>query len=129
VADFQSEHGPAVQLRNRLVLGMTVALALAILWLTLRPATPGSGPPWNDKISHAVAFGALVAPSAIWQRSWLVWIAPLAVALGATIEIVQPLFGRDGEVADFAADLAGVALVIAVTALISARARNGRSSP
>jgi VanZ family protein len=118
-----------MQLRSSIVLGMTVALALAILWLTLRPASPSGGPQWNDKISHALAFGALVAPSAIWRRAWLVWIAPLAVTLGAAIEIVQPLFGRDGEVADFAADLAGVALVIAVTALISARARNGRSSP
>jgi VanZ family protein len=99
---------------------MTVALALAILWLTLRPATPGSGPPWNDKISHALAFGALVAPSAIWRRPWLVWIAPLAVALGATIEIIQPLFGRDAQISDLAADLAGVALVTAVTGLISA---------
>jgi VanZ family protein len=69
-----------------------------------------------------------VAPSAIWRRSWLVWIAPLAAALGATIEIVQPLFGRNAQIADFAADLAGVAAVIAVTGLISARGRNARAS-
>jgi hypothetical protein len=129
VDGFLSEHGPEVQPRSSIVLGMTVALALAILWVTLRPAGPSSGPPWNDKISHALAFGALVAPSAIWRRSWLVWIAPLAAALGATIEIVQPLYGRDAQISDLAADLAGVALVLAVTALISARARNGRSSP
>lgn len=107
---------------------MTVALALAILWLTLRPATPGSGPPWNDKISHALAFGALVAPSAIWRRSWLVWIAPLAVALGATIEVIQPMFGRDGEIADFITDLVGVVAVVAVTGLISGRGWNGGAS-
>ena len=89
----------------------TVAIAGLIAWATLSPPGPPGPPvPYVDKIGHAVAFAALVAPLA-WQRPrFLVWLAPLALFYGGFIEIIQPGFGRSAEWADFAADGAGVAI-------------------
>ncbi len=64
--------------------------------------------PYIDKVGHATAFAALIAPLAWhWPRA-LVWGAPLALLYGGVIELVQPGFGRSAEWADFWADGLGV---------------------
>jgi hypothetical protein len=93
-----------------ITVALTAAIAGFIAWATLSPpGPPGPALPYIDKIGHAVAFAALVAPLA-WRRPRaLIWGAPLALLYGGVIELIQPGFGRSAEWADFLADGIGVA--------------------
>lgn len=88
---------------------LSLGLAAVIGVLTLMPvAFVPEGPDGVDKIYHALAFAALVFPTAS-LRPRLLWaVAPLALLYGAAIEIIQPHVGRSGEVADLIADGLGV---------------------
>lgn len=96
--------------RRRAALAATAALAAAIFWLTLTPPQPGPVGPLSDKAYHALAFAALIFPSALLYRRALPWLLPTAALLGAAIELIQPAVGRSGDLADFLADLAGLAI-------------------
>lgn len=107
---------------------LSLGLAAVIGVLTLMPvAFVPEGPRGVDKLYHALAFAALVFPTAS-LRPRLLWaVAPLALLYGAAIEIIQPHVGRSGEVADLIADGLGVAIGIGlgllVRRLLSWRAR------
>ena len=95
-----------------LALVATLLLTGVICWLTLTPQafqTPPSALPL-DKVAHALAFGALIAPSAVLRPRYLWWTLPAAAALGFGIELIQPWVGRSREWADAGADLVGLAL-------------------
>lgn len=88
---------------------ITLVLGGVILWLTLGPAGgPGGGlrHPY-DKVAHALGFAALVLPTAVLQPRALLVVLPLALGLGALIEVVQPYVGRGRELADLVADVLG----------------------
>lgn len=91
-----------------------VAAVLAtalLLWGTLSPQAPAmaGGLAMADKLWHAVAFwGWAGLVSYGWARSAAV-IMVAALGLGGLIEYVQPLAGREAELADLGADLAGAA--------------------
>jgi hypothetical protein len=105
--------------RHRLALSLTIALSIAILWLTLRPQTlPDFGSLPLDKIAHLVAFAALILPTAWLYPRALVVTLPLAVLLGAAIELLQPLVGRGRELADFLMDLVGLGAGIVLGAVL-----------
>jgi VanZ family protein len=66
--------------------------------------------PGSDKLHHLLGFAALTLPCAIlWPRA-LYWLLPAAMLFGGAIEIIQPGIGRNGEWADFYADVAGATL-------------------
>ena len=65
---------------------------------------------------------ALIFPGALLYLRSLIWLIPAALVFGAAIELVQPLVGRSAEMADFAADVVGVACGL-VLGLISRRWR------
>lgn len=93
--------------------GLTLGLAVIIGWLTLTTSAPTApdGPPGIDKLYHGIAFAALVLPSATLARTRVAWgAACLVVLYGGGIEIVQSMVGRNAELADFVADIAGVAI-------------------
>lgn len=96
--------------RRQAALAATAALASAILWLTLTPPQPGPVGPLSDKAYHALAFAALIFPSALLYRRALPWLLPTAALLGTAIELIQPAVGRSGDLADLFADLAGLAI-------------------
>ncbi|MBZ0122822.1 MAG: hypothetical protein K8F31_02950, partial [Roseovarius sp.] len=87
------------------------AFTAAIVALTLGPVSPSPPMPVDhaDKLWHALAFFAWAAVvTAGWR--WPGWrVLVVAAAFGGAIELVQPLTGRDAELADLAADLAGAA--------------------
>jgi VanZ family protein len=56
-----------------------------------------------------IAFASLIFPGALLYLRSLIWLIPAALVFGAAIELVQPLVGRSAEVADFVADIVGVA--------------------
>jgi hypothetical protein len=91
---------------------LTLLIGAGIGWFTLTPPGEGSTPlPLTDKQLHALAFGLLVLPVALTRPRALWWLAPLALAYGAMIELIQPSVGRSGEWADLWADALGIALV------------------
>lgn len=111
--------------RHRLAVSLTIALSIAILWLTLRPQTlPDFGTLPLDKIAHLIAFAALILPTAWLYPRALVVTLPLAVVLGASIELLQPLVGRGRELADFLMDLVGLGLGIVLGGVLRWLARD-----
>jgi VanZ family protein len=94
-------------------------------YMTLRPITvlvPGS-----DKTQHAVTFGALMLIAvAAYPRSGLILLAVALSSFGATIELVQPLFGRSRDVWDWVADSMGVFVVLLPIVLVRAARAKGQ---
>jgi len=110
--------------------GLTVALALFIAVLTLSPreVIPAGDLPHLDKLWHALAFAALVLPTAALDPKRLRWVVPAALGLGLAIELIQPQVGRPASALDFAGDALGVALgVLMGRALRPLTGRAGRS--
>jgi VanZ family protein len=97
---------------------LTLLIGAGIGWFTLTPPGESSTPlPLTDKQLHALAFGLLVLPVALTRPRALWWLAPLALAYGAMIELIQPSVGRTAEWADLLADGVGTAVVCALGAL------------
>lgn len=97
--------------------------ALAVVVLTLGPfqgAESHFG--LTDKEAHAIAFGGLLAVSFLafpkMRRNDLM-IA--ALVLGAAIEVAQVIAGRDGNVADWLADAAGILTVYGASMIETVR--------
>lgn len=95
---------------QRLALVATAGIAIAITVLSLAPVDFDSPIPGGDKGHHLIAYAALIFPVALTARSSLFWALPAALALGVTIELVQPSVGRMRELADIVANGVGLAL-------------------
>ena len=99
------------------------SLAAAVTLLTLLPEktiayvpahTIEEAPAYYDKIQHAVAFGAIIAPAALAQPKWIWRLIPAIALLCAIIEIIQPLVDRKMEFTDWVASMFGVAITSAL---------------
>lgn len=66
--------------------------------------------PYADKLYHAIAFSALLFPTAGLRPRWIWKVAVASLAYGALIEVIQPQFGRQAEWADLLADAIGVVI-------------------
>jgi hypothetical protein len=100
-------------------LGVVSGLGMALAaWLFIAPDVgPPPAIPFQDKIFHAVAFACLTGPGVlVLPRRYLwFWVAHMA-ALGGGIELVQARAGegRSGDVLDFAADVVGIVVALAI---------------
>ncbi len=83
---------------------------LGVLAVAAAALTPGVGAPGSDKLQHLLAFAALVFPTALAEPRRLLVVLPLVLVFGAAIEVIQPVFDRRAEFADFAADALGAGL-------------------
>ena len=105
--------------RHTLALLATTILAAVIAYLTLTPPRPEAlDGLLSDKAYHAIAFAALIFPGAFLYLRSLIWLIPAALVFGAAIELVQPLVGRSAEVADFVADVVGMACGLALGLIV-----------
>lgn len=98
-------------LRVAEVVGYGLAIGFAIIGtaLMLAPAGPDVPPPFPhfDKLVHFIVFFLIVLPAvAVRPGAWAVIVLG-ASALGGAIELIQPLVGRERELGDFVADVAG----------------------
>ena len=120
-----SAYGPALGAHRRrtLAIWLTISLTFCIAVLTLIPIDTPKIVAGNDKIHHLVAFAALTFPCAVFYPKGLFRVAIVAAFYGGLIEVVQPFVGRSGELADFWADLAGIALGATVGVLLHAGGR------
>ena len=100
-------------LSPRRILTGLIAVALAVAMLTPLDV-PQSVPSYTDKLVHLAAFGLLVLPAALSRRVPLsllfVGLFIGAAAFGGVIELIQPHFGRNADINDWLADMAGAAL-------------------
>lgn len=98
------------------------ALAVFIVWGSLTPSPPSldMGFAQADKLEHFLAYCSLMFWFAQLYARNPVRLAYAVgfVALGVALEFVQAHVGRDFELADMAADAAGVALGWAAALLI-----------
>ncbi len=111
---------------TRLTLALTLAVAAAIGVGTLVPLPGALRLPGSDKLHHFAAFAVLVLPVAALRPRWSLAAVLLALAYGAAIELVQPHIGRTGDVADLAADAAGVAVGMGAGRLLARAVRGWR---
>lgn len=120
-------HDLADRLTRAVAVGLTLLVALPIAVFALGPVPEAPGLPTSDKTQHLLAFATLVAPSAILAPRLLIWTVPFALVYGGAIELVQPHVGRQGELADWLADLVGVALGAGLGWAAGALWRSGKS--
>lgn len=98
-------------LRERRVdIMLTLALGAAIAVVTLLPAHTLPEAPGSDKLHHFIAFMVFAIPVSLIRprRAWVVFL--IALALGASIEIIQPYVYRSRDIFDFRADAVGSAI-------------------
>ena len=111
-------------LRAGFVAALVIILAGALYPLGGDPS--GNG----DKVVHFAAFyGLTLLGAAAYPRARdIVWLVVGLAAYGALIEVLQPLppFGRDRDVLDWVADIAGV--VLALIPFLVAHWRSRRAS-
>lgn len=100
----------SVEARRRLFQASTLAVAVVLAWLAFRPSSGvDAGLPW-DKANHAASFLVLtVLTGCGWPRTGLVRMGLIMLAAGTGIELIQglPAVGRDADVWDVVADMAG----------------------
>ncbi|MDF2369192.1 MAG: hypothetical protein P1V21_00190 [Rhizobiaceae bacterium] len=85
----------------------TAIAALVIACLALSHTQLLIAMPGTDKTGHLIGFIALTLPCALLNPRALKWLLPLAVLFGGGIEMIQPVFGRQGAWPDFYADVLG----------------------
>ena len=102
---------------------LAIAVAATIAILSFLPHSTAAGVPVNDLVNHFIAY-CVLSGLALYRRGTVIAGAialASVVALGGVIEVVQPHFGRAGELYDFAANglgaLAGAALTMIVRRL------------
>ena len=93
---------------------LTALVAAAILVASLLPFESPPGGPFTDKILHLAAYVllGLLLFLATGKKGPAVVLASIGfcTAYGGLIEIVQPLFGRSRELADWIVDFAGASV-------------------
>jgi VanZ family protein len=97
-----------MKLRTKLALALTLLIAFAIAYGTLRPLGGNTGLPFTDKQLHFMAFACLALPIGWVRPAWALWLIPLSLAYGALIEVAQPFIGRSGDIWDLVADGLGI---------------------
>jgi len=110
----------------RLLFWAALIFAFGAALMPRPPQIPGDP---SDKAQHIVAFLTLAALAvAAYPRARLLRIGILLSAFGAAIEFFQliPDLHRDGDVADWAADTAAIAVVLTLAALVRRRRKAAR---
>jgi VanZ family protein len=109
---------------------MTILVRTCLAVLTVTIAVLVFGPyggleqkfGFTDKEAHVLAFYALTGLSLLALPKIRNWdVALICLAIGAIIEVVQAMVGRDGNIADWLADGLGISLVMAPLVMQSMR--------
>ena len=101
-----------------------IALALAIVVLSLQPVTGTASIQHADKVQHLLAYGALAGLTGLgWPRLSIALAVAGSIAFGIGIEVAQGLgsAGRTASVADALANALGAGLAGLALRYIRAR--------
>lgn len=113
--------------RFRIAIKLAIVLAIIVGIATLMPGERLPSVPGSDLLHHFVAFGALAFPLALARPQSIFWIILLVSAYGALIELVQPYFGREGDLRDIAANTIGASLGAILGRVLRLRVLNNRA--
>lgn len=109
----------------KLVFWLAIA---ATLFFTLRPVMVTV--PASDKIQHAVTFAGLACLCGFAFPGARFWAAAVALSgFGALIEIIQPRFGRDGDIRDWIADTIGLTVAFLIVWVVRSLVLRWRNPP
>ena len=112
---------------QRTWLALLLALMCVTAWFAFTPTTPTAQPIGVDKVQHLLAFAALGVAAAMTLPAGLRQAARATIGLvlyGGFIELVQTqLPTRHGDWADLLADAVGVAVGLALAALLRVAVR------
>jgi VanZ family protein len=107
---------PALRLTARRWPTVTLVVLAAISYLSLAPLDQLPPAPGGDKLHHLAAYALLALPSALARpKAWPLLLCGF-VAWGGVVELIQPFVNRYGEMLDFLANAAGVAIGAALGA-------------
>jgi VanZ family protein len=112
-------HGIFLPWMRRIGKVMFLPALIVVAWGELTPHPPRlAGPFLWDKLDHFTAyFGLSLLATLGWGlKHSPVWVLLGVMTLGATLEIIQTLVGRDGEWGDFFANDLGALLGMALAA-------------
>ncbi|ETX14281.1 teicoplanin resistance protein VanZ [Roseivivax halodurans JCM 10272] len=112
-----------------LTAALTLALVALVTALTLGPPVEAGNSVGNDKIHHMLGFGSIVLPAALFRPRWLWWLIPAAIVFGGVIEVLQMRVGRDAEMLDWIADIAGIAFASGTGYVAGAAFRRSKLTP
>ena len=84
-----------------LVTSLALFIAFPVAWLS--PVSE------QDKFGHLLGFAILAIPAAALHPRSLVVLLPGFMLFGATVELIQPLVGREGDWIDMASNGCGLA--------------------
>ena len=88
---------------------LTLAIAFLILFLSLQPLGEEDAKLLvSDKLMHFIAYGVMVLPVSLERvyPQFLVFL--IALTYGGFIEIIQPFWGREADIMDLWANIAGI---------------------
>ncbi|MGI9413488.1 MAG: hypothetical protein ACR2PM_07460 [Hyphomicrobiales bacterium] len=88
---------------------LAVAAAILIAVLSFLPQSAAAGIPVNDTLNHFAAYCALSLLALVRRRTVgsAAAMFGIVIAFGGLIEVIQPYFGRAGELSDFIANGVG----------------------
>jgi NhaP-type Na+/H+ or K+/H+ antiporter len=108
----------------------TLAILVAITFLSLWPLEELPSVPGSDIIHHLIAYALLMLPTALRKPDKWIILGLLFIAYSGAIELIQPYVNRYGEWMDMCANAAGVicGLIIAelIHFFISPKPKNSR---
>ncbi|CAN5398660.1 hypothetical protein BH10PSE1_BH10PSE1_26040 [soil metagenome] len=110
---WRSASPPLENIKVRLVRRGALAAVFGLLIMMMGPFQGAEREVGlTDKPAHALAFAAITAAIFLnWLKASRLQAAGLAFLIGAPVELVQALSGRDPEVGDLRADAIGIAIV------------------
>ena len=88
---------------------LTLVIASLILFLSLQPlGEEDTKLLVSDKLMHFIAYGVMVLPVSLERvyPQFLVFL--IALTYGGFIEIIQPFWGREADIMDLWANIAGI---------------------
>lgn len=88
---------------------LTLAISVLILFFSLQP--PGEGDSKflvSDKLLHFIAYGLMVLPVSLERAYPQLLVFMIALACGGGIELIQPFWGREADIMDLCANVAGI---------------------
>lgn len=96
---------------------ITLLLVILVSFLTLWPADQLYDVVGSDKFYHLTAYLSLAFPAALARPVYWPRVMLALVAMGGTIELIQPYVTRSREWGDFFANSTGVVLGILIAVL------------
>ncbi|WP_183521114.1 teicoplanin resistance protein VanZ [Mameliella alba] len=100
-----------------------ISLLAMVTTLTIGPKFDAINILFGDKVQHAIGFGSIVVPAALFRPRWLGYLAPAVILFGGLIEGIQMFTGREGSLSDWIANIVGICIACGTCLIARAMCR------